>query len=202
LRKHGAGTGRRTLSASRLSATRLLRGGFRAIRRERPCSAANVSIHHAVVSTRQFRRRPIEPVAAMALRICGSVASVKLSRPRAIGGAQRFLSVHIAQHPLNIQAVSHAAIRSASRDAKRSGRGGQRPQPTKLLGYRGANPVTGANWMGSAALRAGEDVCGIVLRIDLTGGLCSCYVLIIAEWRRADERRRMAVTPRKRGIEG
>ena len=36
-------------------------------------------------------------------------------------------------------------------------------------------------------------------RIVLTGGLCSCYVLTIAGWRRADERRRTAVMPREKG---
>ena len=36
-------------------------------------------------------------------------------------------------------------------------------------------------------------------KIILTGGPYSCYVLSIAGWRRADERRRTAVAPRKKG---
>ena len=40
---------------------------------------------------------------------------------------------------------------------------------------------------------------GCRVGIVLTGILCSCYVLTIAGWRRADERRRTAVPPRKKG---
>ena len=38
--------------------------------------------------------------------------------------------------------------------------------------------------------------------LGLTDALCSCYVLTIAEPRRADERRRTAPLPRRKGIEG
>ena len=49
------------------------------------------------------------------------------------------------------------------------------------------------------ALRRAGHVYGTVVQIVLTSGICSCYVLIIAGWRRADERRRTAVPPRKKG---